>query len=140
MSSFSKRSQERLETCHPAIQILFEKVVKVFDCTVLCGHRGKDEQNDLFNSIPPKTRCKWPDSTHNTLPSTAVDVAPYYVEKPHVRWDEESLRRWYYFGGLVIGIADMRGIPIRWGGDWDRDTYILDQNFNDLPHFELVMN
>jgi len=29
-------------------------------------------------------------------------------------------------------------ISIRWGGDWNMDTYVKDQRFNDLPHFELV--
>jgi peptidoglycan L-alanyl-D-glutamate endopeptidase CwlK len=27
---------------------------------------------------------------------------------------------------------------IRWGGDWDSDDIFDDQNFDDLPHFELV--
>ena len=25
---------------------------------------------------------------------------------------------------------------IHWGGDWDRDTEVNDQTFNDLAHFE----
>jgi len=27
---------------------------------------------------------------------------------------------------------------LRWGGDWDSDKVFDDQNFDDLPHFELV--
>ena len=81
----------------------------------------------------------WPDSKHNSLPSIAVDAAPYYAEKPHIRWDKKSLYRWYYFGGRVVEIARHMEIPIRWGGDWDRDTYVLDQNLMDLPHFELIL-
>jgi len=27
---------------------------------------------------------------------------------------------------------------LRWGGDWDRDTQVDDNNFDDLVHFELV--
>jgi len=26
-------------------------------------------------------------------------------------------------------------IPIRWGGDWDRDHCLSDQSFDDLVHF-----
>jgi hypothetical protein len=135
-NKFSKVSLERLESCHPALQMLFRKVIIVFDCSILAGHRGEEEQNQLY---PRKTRCRWPDSKHNRIPSVAIDAAPYYIERPHIRWDKESLTRWYYFAGIVKGIAIIRGISIRWGGDWDRDTYVRDQKFNDLPHFELII-
>ena len=69
----------------------------------------------------------------------AIDAGPYYIELPHIRWDEKSLPRWYYFGGIVVDIARWKKIPIRWGGDWDMDTYVKDQSFNDLPHFELIL-
>jgi hypothetical protein len=29
-------------------------------------------------------------------------------------------------------------VKLRWGGDWDSDKDTKDQNFNDLPHFELI--
>jgi len=29
------------------------------------------------------------------------------------------------------------GIRLRWGGDWDGDTELDDNKFDDLPHFEL---
>ena len=37
-----------------------------------------------------------------------------------------------------MGVASQMGIKIRWGGDWDRDTDLSDNRFNDLPHFELM--
>jgi hypothetical protein len=73
------------------------------------------------------------------VPSRAIDAAPYYVEEPHIRWGKESLTRYYYFAGVVKGIAIGLHIELRWGGDWDRDTLVLDQKFNDLSHFELVL-
>jgi hypothetical protein len=42
-----------------------------------------------------------------------------------------------YFAGYVKGIAMMLGIPIRWGGDWNSNNDLKDNNFDDLPHFEL---
>ena len=42
-----------------------------------------------------------------------------------------------YFAGFVKGIALMLGIPIRWGGDWNGNNDLKDNNFDDLPHFEL---
>jgi len=138
-NKFSKRSLERLRTCEPGLQVLFERVIEIIDCTVLCGRRRKAEQNRLF--VIGRSRCEWPDSKHNVLSpselSSAIDVAPYYKEKPHVRWDEKSLWRWYFFAGIVRGVAKELSIPIRQGCDWDRDTYLRDQKFNDLPHTEL---
>ena len=140
MAKFGKTSQARLDTCHPLQRELWGEVIKVFDCSILCGHRPMEEQNALFfNYHPPRTRCMWPDSKHNSLPSIAVDAGPYYTERPHIRWDKKSLHRWYYFGGRVVEIARHLGIPIRWGGDWDGDTYVLDQSLMDLPHFELIL-
>uniref|UniRef100_A0A6M3ME16 Putative peptidase n=1 Tax=viral metagenome TaxID=1070528 RepID=A0A6M3ME16_9ZZZZ len=146
MAKFGRASRERLYTCRSPLIVLFEEVIKVFDCSILCGSRNREEQDALFYMDPPRTRCKWPDSSHNVEEgkegeealSMAVDAAPYYAEMPHTRWDEDSLRRWYYFGGRVVEMARHLSIPIRWGGDWDMDTYVLDQKLMDLPHFELI--
>ena len=32
----------------------------------------------------------------------------------------------------------MMGIKIRWGGDWDSDTQVNDNKFDDLVHFEEI--
>lgn len=37
-----------------------------------------------------------------------------------------------------MGVATMMGVKIRWGGDWDLDTDLKDNTFDDLPHFELI--
>ncbi len=44
--------------------------------------------------------------------------------------------QFYHFAGYVEGTADAHRIPIRWGGDWDRDHCLSDQTFDDLVHFE----
>jgi len=136
MAKFSKASKEKLEKAHPLQQALWNEVIKVIDCTILETFRDKAKQNRLFDL--GKSRVKWPDSNHNSLPSIAVDAAPYYIDSPHIRWNKKSLFRWYYFSGIVKGIATRMDISIRWGGDWNMDTYVKDQRFNDLPHFELV--
>ena len=128
MPHFSDRSLERLATCHDNLQLLFREVVKHFDCTILQGHRGEDEQNEYFRT--GRSKLQYPNSKHNQLPSLAVDVAPYPID-----WSDTD--RFYFFAGYVKGIADRMGISIRWGGDWDGDTQVRDQTFMDLPHFEL---
>ena len=48
MPRFGRRSRKNLETCHEDLQELFNQVIKYFDCTVIQGHRGKEEQNKYF--------------------------------------------------------------------------------------------
>lgn len=61
----------------------------------------------------------------------AVDVVPYPVD-----WQDRD--RFHYFAGFVLGMATARGVKLRWGGDWDSDTEVDDNVFDDLPHFELA--
>ena len=140
MNKFSKTSLERLKTCDSRIQKVFYRVIEIMDCSILCGVRNKGDQNKMFDE--GHSRCEWPDSKHNVIRpnefSWAIDAAPYYIEVPHIRWDKGSLYRWYFFGGIVMALARDMGIYLRWGGDWDGDTYVKDQHFNDLPHFELL--
>lgn len=128
MPRFSKKSLSKLETCDKRIQDLFLRVVKKFDCTIIEGHRSKDRQNKLFKE--GKSKLKYPKGKHNAIPSKAVDVAPYPID-----WSDRE--RFTYFAGYVLGIAYEMGLKIRWGGDWDMDTQVKDNNFDDLPHFEI---
>ena len=130
MSSFSHISKFRLETCDIRLQKLFEEVVKTWDCSILCGHRSKKDQDEAYRS--GKSKLKYPESKHNTFPSMAVDVAPYPID-----WND--LGSFYMFAGYVMRVAEEQGIKIRYGGDWDGDKKTADQHFNDLPHFELVL-
>ncbi len=136
MPKFSEQSEELLKTCHPYLGIVFEEVIRFFDCKVLAGHRSQEEQEKCFRD--GTTTKHWPDSKHNLVPSVAIDVVPYPVN-----WDLDNpnnLRRWYFFGGLVLGVAWAKGIMLRWGGDWDGDFDFRDQRLYDLPHFELKIS
>ena len=128
MPKFGRASKKRLKTCDEDLVFLFEEVVKYFDCTVLEGHRGKKLQNKYFKE--GKSKLQYPDGNHNKIPSFAVDVVPYPID-----WEDRE--RMTYFAGYVKGIATMLGIPIRWGGDWNSNNDLKDNNFDDLPHFEL---
>ena len=128
MPRFGRKSRENLATCDKELQNLFNEVVKYFDCSVLVGFRGKNEQNRAFKE--GHSKVKWPKGKHNSNPSFAVDVAPYPID-----WEDRE--RFIYFGGFVKGCAYQLGIPLRWGGDWDNDTSLSDNNFDDLVHFEI---
>ena len=128
MPSFSGPSKKRLSTCDKKLQTLFNEVVKHFDCSVLCGHRGEEEQNKAYKA--GNSQKQFPHGKHNKLPSNAVDVAPYPID-----WDDRE--RFQYFAGFVLGTAKQLNINIRYGGDWDSDNDLKDNNFDDLVHFEI---
>lgn len=131
MYTYSKSSKEKLDTCHPELQRLFNEVLKTYDHTITCGHRNKEDQNAAFAN--GTSQLKWPNGNHNKTPSIAVDVAPFPVDYSNKL---KVLARFYHFAGYVLATAERLGIPIRWGGDWDSDKIFTDQNFDDLPHFE----
>ena len=128
MPHFGRKSKERLNTCESNLQKVFNEVIKHVDCSVLEGHREKDRQNKLYEE--GKTKVKYPNGRHNRQPSSAVDVTPYPVD-----WKDRE--RQTLFAGFVIGVASQMGINLRWGGDWDQDFQVVDNRFDDFPHFEL---
>lgn len=129
MAAFSRQSRARLASCHPDLERLFLAVVAHFDCSVLIGHRDEAAQEEAYRTGHSTKR--WPASRHNAVPSLAADVAPYPID-----WADRE--RMHLFAGYVMGVAAQMGVGIRWGGDWDRDTQVRDNRFDDLVHFELV--
>lgn len=137
MPQFGTASRERLDTCDPRLVQIMERVVEHYDITVLEGRRSWSRQRELLRQ--GKTKVGPGESKHNPPTdgdvdwlSKAVDVAPYPID-----WQDS--KRFVYLAGMVMGIAAELGIKIRWGGNWDMDQTILDdQNFDDLPHFEIV--
>lgn len=129
MPSFNTRSEQRLMTCDHRLVDIFAELIKIYDCSIICGHRNAEDQNKAYAS--KNSKVKWPDSKHNNYPSSGIDVVPY----PY-GWD--SIEQFYYMAGMVFIIADKKRIKIRWGGDWDRDGDFNDQTFMDLGHFELI--
>lgn len=141
MPQFNSISLQRLATCDPRIQAIMEEVIRYYDISILCGHRNKAEQKAAFRATPQVSKVDWPNSKHNSLPSMAVDIAPYSKQHHGVptinnRWDAEQF---IFMAGHVQRVALQLGIPLRWGGNWDRDEIVVtDQDFDDLGHFELV--
>jgi peptidoglycan L-alanyl-D-glutamate endopeptidase CwlK len=135
MYRFSRKSKAKLAKLHPILKEILEEAIKIIDFTVLETDRNKEIQNKLFASGASKVQ--WPNSKHNLDPNRnpeyalAADIAPYPI-------DWKDLRRFYYLQGIVRGIAQMKRIRIRWGGDWDQDGEVNDQTFNDTPHVELI--
>jgi peptidoglycan L-alanyl-D-glutamate endopeptidase CwlK len=139
MNHYSQISQERLKTCFSDLQILFNRIIRSYDCSILCGHRGETEQNEAFRQ--GYSKLQYPNSKHNIVPSLAVDVAPYEV----TGIDTGKLQL-AHFAGFVKGVAEEMLIEglithrIRCGVDWDSDNDVDDTKFWDACHFEIVPN
>jgi peptidoglycan LD-endopeptidase CwlK len=125
---FSQKSLERLSTCHEDLQKVFSKVIETYDCTVTCGHRNKEDQDDAFRT--GHSKLKFPMSKHNSYPSMAVDVVPCPVD-----WQDKN--RFMHFAGFVLATAIGMNIKLRCGIDFNGDFNFKNDSFFDAPHFEL---
>lgn len=144
MPVLSKKSKERLSTCHPKLIKVMERVIKRTDYTVLFGHRPEAEQFELFKKGRKLFNGKWvkvgktvtdrdgktKKSEHNYLPSHAIDIAPYPID-----WN--NLDRFEALKDIVFEEAAVEGIKLVWGADWDGDGNIAEHSLQDYPHFEL---
>ena len=134
MPKFNSKSRKRLDTCSPEWSEILNEVIKYYDCTILEGHRNKEKQYLAYAKKASKHR--WPNSKHNSLPSKAVDVAPWPI--PY-EWGENWKDRvkFYELKAIIFYVAAQKGYKIRYGGDWDMDYDYKDNTFDDLVHFEL---
>lgn len=132
MYSFSERSALNLKSAHPTLQTLLKRAIEEVNFTVIEGHRGKEKQNRLYDE--GKSELPYPESKHNNMPSLAVDIMPYPIEPV------EDIR-FAYCNGIIRGLAEEMGIPIRLGIDWNMDgelvKYDEEESFFDGAHIEL---
>lgn len=119
MKKFSAASAKKLGTCAQSLQLLCNEVLQELDITVICGTRGEAEQQEAFKT--GKSKLQFPNSKHNSLPSQAVDIAPYPVDWNDIKGFENMLT-------VVERCAEKLNIDIRLGRDF---------KFRDYPHVEL---
>lgn len=132
MYKFSAKSQAKIMTLEPDLYRVVWRAMElqVMDFTVLCGLRTPEEQMAYVR----EGRSRTLNSRH--LPNRdglaeAVDIAPHPVD-----WNDTHA--FHRLAGVMFAAASIEGVKLRWGGDWDRDGDTQDQNFIDLPHFELL--
>lgn len=121
MPKLSAKSQAKLNTCHSDLIKLIEAVAETEKCAVICGFRGRYEQEKAYYT--GKSKAKWGQSKHNLKPSHAVDVVPVPLN-----W--EDIPAFEKLGEKIMAKAKELGINIRWGRDFT--------NLKDYPHFELM--
>lgn len=133
---FGTTSKNRLNTCHDdLIKVLTAAIaLSPIDFGIAEGHRSLDRQKQLFGEGKSRIDGITKKGKHNYSPSLAVDVYAFVNGK--ASWNEKEL---CLIAGVILSVAANYGIKLRWGGNWDGDGQIIsDQNFIDLPHFELI--
>lgn len=136
MYKFGTTSKERLATCHDDLQKVFEAAIALspIDFGIAEGYRSIERQKQLFDEGKSRIDGISKKGKHNYSPSLAVDIYAFVNGK--ASWDSNEL---CVIAGVVLAVAANYGIKLRWGGNWDMDGQIIsDQNFIDLPHFELI--
>jgi peptidoglycan L-alanyl-D-glutamate endopeptidase CwlK len=120
MPSFGRNSKENLTQVDPRLVAIVERAIQWVDFSVVCGYRGKLEQDEAFNN--KFSKVKWPNSAHNKVPSLAVDIIPYPT-------GYTDIAKFYELATYIFRAANELDIKIIWGGHWT--------SFKDYPHFEL---
>lgn len=121
-----------LENVDTSLCAIFHEVLIIYDHSIICGHRNEADQTHAHTN--GKSRKQWPDSKHNRKPSEAVDATPWFGRGHTFTREDQCV-----FAGIVKAVAHRRGVPIRWGGDWDGDNKRNNTDgttLDDLAHFE----
>ncbi len=143
MYKFGNTSKSRLQTCHKDIQLIMDEAIKItnVDFGIAEGYRSIEKQQQYFKEGKSKIDGVSKKGKHNYSPSLAVDIYPYFENG--AKWDNEHLS---YLSGIIHAVSEILfadgkiSHKVRWGGNWDMDGIILiDQSFDDRPHFELVL-
>jgi peptidoglycan LD-endopeptidase CwlK len=160
MNSFGNESQANLATCHQDLQIVMKESIRLspIDFGIVYGHRPPERQLEMFRQgrtlvdgiwvvVDKKkvvTNCDgYKDlSKHNYLPSKACDVRIFIEGRSDLAYDPEHLS---HVAGIVLTVAaylynrKLISHRICWGGNWDGDGIILqDQTLWDRPHYEII--
>lgn len=130
-NKFSRKSLANLEGVDPRLIDLCHRVLLIHDCSVISGKRTEAEQAKKVAEGTSQTMKSKHLPSKKDGKAKAVDLAPYPIH-----WEDK--RDFYFFAGIVMAVAEMMGIKIRWGGDWNMNQDLSDQQFFDLGHFELV--
>lgn len=148
---FGAKSENNLKKVHPDLVRVMRRALKIspIDFSIIEGARTIDRQRQLVASGASQTMK----SNHLIQQDGfvyAVDIAPYVGG--NIRWDWPL---YYNLAEAVKKAAKVEGVPIIWGGVWDKRINALSsiekevelygqrrrlagkKPFLDGPHFEL---
>jgi peptidoglycan L-alanyl-D-glutamate endopeptidase CwlK len=99
------------------------------------GFRSVDMQAELYAKKPKVTSKDGVIKKSKHQSGLAVDLMPYVKGK-----SAPSKENYLILAGVMFACANELGLTLRSGMDWDMDSeFLVDQTFNDFPHFELKL-
>lgn len=128
MPIFGAASKAALAKCHPHLQDIANEAIKEIDFKVLDSTRGRADQERAFAG--GKSKARFGQSAHNYIPAIAFDLFPAPYD-----WDNRGA--FTALSKVIMRIAKEKGIPLRWGGDWNMDGDKTKTDAWDMPHYEL---
>jgi peptidoglycan L-alanyl-D-glutamate endopeptidase CwlK len=130
---FSMASLASRAKLHPKLIACVDLAIREMDFKILDATRGRAAQERAFALGHSKAR--FGDSAHNYLPAVAVDLFPAPYSWDTKRADVRDAFK--QLADVMMHAGQRLGVPLRWGGDWDRDGRPNSVGLIDLPHFEL---
>lgn len=130
MPKFGKASLERRAMLCKDLRLLVDEVIKFYDFSIICSHRGIEEQEMAY--LTGNSKAHFGESAHSYLPSFAVDVWPYpapYKQVKGVKQIDDNSPEWEKMICTFKNAAKRLGIKITCGIDF--------KNFRDCPHIEI---
>lgn len=149
MYSFGNTSLKRLNSCHKDLIKIAKLAISRsrVDFGISEGFRSIAKQQEYYNAGKSQIDGINKKGNHNYYPSLAFDFYAYHSDsetRAKIAYDKCTLS---YIAGILMSCASElleKGEithKLRWGGNWDMDGVILqDQSFDDLPHIELIKN
>lgn len=144
-NTWNTRSSAQLNTLVSELRLVMNDALRYSEVPfqLVQGARTIEQQREYFQAGRSKID-----------PDKYADRKALYLAAKHVVGPEQPLARAVdiiidlpgktydvnhlcYVAGVVMSTARMRGVRLRWGGNFDRDKEILEQAFRDLPHFEI---
>ena len=135
--TFSDSSLNRMSGLHTDLKRLLFLVLKRspidFGIAWYGGFRTVEMQKELFNKKPKVTSKDGVIKKSKHQSGLAVDLMPYVKGKT-----TPSKENYLILAGVMFACANELDLKLRSGMDWDMDSeFLIDQTFNDYPHFEL---
>ena len=145
--SFGKRSEDALATCDPKLVKVMREALRLSDVDfgVVQGARTIEQQRDYFRKGNSRVN---PDAYIGNLPK--LYAAAKHITGPGMPFSRAcdiivSGKKSYdiptlcYIAGVVLTCAKNMDVPMRWGGDWVKDSEIITgQSLVDAVHFEIL--
>lgn len=125
-----KDPHNKLQAVHPELAEYVRQAADQlpFDVLVVCGYRGKADQEAAFKS--GNSKAKFGSSPHNFTPALAVDLCPLVNGKPN--WTDINL-----YDQITAALTLIAGREITHGENFKK---LVDRPHHELSDWRLMVN